>query len=269
VLKKRLIPVLFLKNGLIVRSEGFEDFREMGNPVNQLERLNDWCADELIYVDITREGEHDLKRDDQKFRMDHSSIVEILGEISKKSFMPLTFGGRIRSLDDAAALIANGADKVIVNTAAHLDPGLVTGIARQFGSQCVVVGVDVLRQEGVHRVKIRQGSEWIEGRPEDLARRAEDAGAGEIFLNSIDRDGASTGYDLEIIDRVARAVRVPLIACGGAGSFEDFEEVMTRTAASAVAAGNIFNFTENAYRRAKVHLEKQGLPVRRWVPKQV
>ncbi len=133
----------------------------------------------------------------------------------------------------------------------------------------MVVGVDVLKQGDVHRVKVRQGAESIEGTPEDLARRAEDAGAGEIFLNSIDRDGTASGYDLDIIDRVARAVRIPLIACGGAGAFEDFEDVMTRTAASAVAAGNIFNFTENAYRRAKGHLEKQGLPVRRWIPKQI
>src|SRR3989338_3894252 len=112
MLKKRLIPVLFLKNGLIVRSQGFSDFREFGNPINQLERLNDWVTDELIYIDITRDGIHDLKRDDHKIRLGENT-VEILEAISKQCFMPLTFGGRIRDFEDAACFISHGADKII------------------------------------------------------------------------------------------------------------------------------------------------------------
>lgn len=261
MLKKRIIPVLFLKNGLIVRSQGFEDFREFGNPINQLQRLNDWMADELIYIDITRSGIHDLKRDDHKIQV-AAGTVAILREISKESFMPLTFGGRIRDIGDAAALIANGADKIVVNTAAHRNPALIGEIAARFGSQACVVGIDVKCENGRHRVYLDQGTEPIEMSAVDLARRAQKAGAGEIFLNSIDRDGTANGFDLEIIDAVAKAVGIPLIACGGAGSYDDFEEVLSKTGASAVAAGNIFNFMENAYVRAKKQLVQAGLPVR-------
>lgn len=261
MLKKRLIPVLFLKNGLVVRSQGFLDFREFGNPINQLERLNDWMADELIYIDITREGEHDLKRDDHKVRLT-SGILDILKAISKQCFMPLTFGGRIRTVEDAAGLISNGADKIVVNTAAYRTPGLISEIAKNYGSQCVVVGIDVKRAGASHKMFVDQGREETPVDPVDWAKRAADAGAGEIFLNSIDRDGTADGYDLEIIDRVSRAVKIPVIACGGAGTFDDFEEVFGRTAASAAAAGNIFNFTENAYLRAKKQLLAAGCPIK-------
>lgn len=261
MLKKRLIPVLFLKNGLIVRSQTFSDFREFGNPINQLERLNDWAADELVYIDITREGEHDLKRDDHKIRVGRD-VLAILKEISRKCFMPLTFGGRIRDFDDAARFVAGGADKIVVNTAAYRSPELIGRIADHFGSQCCVVGIDVKKEGESHRMFVEQGAEAVPEDPVDWARRAADAGAGEIFLNSIDRDGTANGYDLEIVERVAGAVRIPVIACGGAGSFDDFEEVLTKTSASAAAAGNIFNFTENAYLRAKRQLAAAGCPVK-------
>ena len=253
--------MLFLKNGLVVRSEGFRDFREFGNPINQLERLNDWQADELVYIDITRDGEHDLKRDDHKIRVS-ADILEILRDISRRCFMPLTFGGRIKTFEDAARFIANGADKVVINTAAFRTPEIIGKIAGHFGSQCVVVGIDVKKMDGAHKVFLNQGREEIPMAPLEWARRVADLGAGEIFLNSIDRDGSASGFDLEIIDAVARSVGIPVIACGGAGAFEDFEEVLARTAASAAAAGNIFNFTENAYRRAKNELLNAGLPVR-------
>ncbi len=260
-MKKRLIPVLFLKNGLIVRSQEFRDFREFGNPINQLERLNDWVADELIYIDITREGEHDLKRDDHKIKLSND-IITIEREISKQCFMPLTFGGRIKTFDDAAKFIANGADKVLINTAAYRAPEIITQIANHFGSQCVVVGIDVKRTPAGHRVFVEQGKIEISDSVLDRARRVRDLGAGEIFINSIDRDGTANGYDLEIIDAVSKEVNIPVIACGGAGSFEDFEEVFQKTHASAAAAGNIFNFSENAYVRAKKHLVEAGYAVK-------
>jgi len=269
MLKKRLIPVLFLKNGLIVRSEGFHDFREFGNPINQLERLNDWEADELIYIDITRDGEHDLKRDDHKIR-NVNGTLDILRAISKQCFMPLTFGGRIKTFDDAAAFITNGADKIVINTAAYEGKaGTITKIANYFGSQCVVVGIDVKKVHGVHRTFIDQGKRPVDVSPVEWAKEAEGFGAGEILLNSIDRDGSANGYDLEIIEAVSKAVDIPVIACGGAGSFDDFIEVFQKTAASAVAAGNIFNFTENAYIRAKKELVSAGCPVKPFIGDQV
>ncbi len=266
MLKKRLIPVLFLKNGLIVRSEGFHDFREFGNPINQLERLNDWEADELIYIDITRDGEHNLKRDDHKIRVANNTL-DVLRDISKQCFMPLTFGGRIKTFDEAAKYIQNGADKIIVNTQAYesdRSTGIIEQIAHHFGSQCAVVGIDVKKRlRGDHEMFVEQGRKLVSNyTPVQWAKRAEEKGAGEIFLNSIDRDGSASGYDLEIIEAVSSAVRIPVIACGGAGSFDDFVEVFQKTSASAVAAGNIFNFTENAYIRAKKELEIAGCPVK-------
>lgn len=261
MLKKRLIPVLFLKNGLIVRSETFSDFREFGNPINQLERLNAWGADELIYIDITRDGDYDLKRDDHKIRVEND-IVGILRAISRQCFMPLTFGGRIRTFEDAANFVANGADKVVINTACWRTPGIVTQVARHFGSQCMVAGIDVKKMEGGYRVFVNQGSEEIPVPVRDWVKRLTDLGAGEIFLNSIDRDGTANGFDLEVINQVAGWTNVPVIACGGAGCFEDFQEVLEKSGASAVAAGNIFNFSENAYVRAKKQLLAAGCPVR-------
>ncbi|MBF0254450.1 MAG: imidazole glycerol phosphate synthase subunit HisF [Candidatus Omnitrophica bacterium] len=261
MLKKRVIPVLFLKNGLIVRSQGFVDFREFGNPIDRLRRLNDWQADELIYIDITREGEHNLKRDDHKIKRMQSTL-EILGAISRECFMPLTFGGRIRDFREAADYIAGGADKVIINTESYRHPELIARVAGHFGRQCMVVGIDVKRVDGRPVVFIDQGREAVRETPAEWARSAEASGAGEIFLNSIDRDGAANGFDLEIIEEVAAAVNIPVIACGGAGTFDDMAEVMQQTQASAVAAGNIFNFTENAYRRSKRELSELGLPVK-------
>ena len=267
MLKKRLIPILFLKNGLIVRSERFEDFREFGNPINQLQRLNDWQVDELVYIDITRDGTYDLKRDDHKIKVTND-ILSILVEISKQCFMPLTFGGRIRSFEDAARFISHGADKVIINTTAFRQPVLISHVARHFGSQCMVVGIDVKKEGDSHRLYIEQGRERIDMPPVEWAKKAADAGAGEIFLNSIDRDGTANGFDLEIIEKISQAVKIPVIACGGAACFEDFEDVLKQTSAAAVAAGNIFNFMENAYMRAKKYLLKTGCPVKPMVEKQ-
>jgi cyclase len=261
VLKRRLIPCLFLQNGLIVRSEGFRQFKQLGNPLSQLERLNDWNADELVYVDITREGGYDLKRDDLKVPS-RRDILAILRDIATRCFMPLSFGGRIRSLEQVDTFIANGADKVVINTGAHLTPALITQVAEKYGAQAMVVAVDVKREPGGYGVYIHNGRQRVETPLEAWVREAVRRGAGEIFLNSIDRDGTASGYDLELIQRVCDTVDVPVIACGGAGTFEDFVEVMERTTVSAAAAGNIFNFTENAYRRAKQRLKGVGANVR-------
>lgn len=261
MLKRRLIPCLFLQNGLIVRSQEFQEFKQLGNPLSQLERLNDWNADELIYVDITREGSYDLKRDDLKIQS-RNDILAILRDISTRCFMPLSFGGRIRSLEQVDAFIANGADKVVINTGAYLHPALITQVAEKYGSQAMVAAIDVKKEPGGYGVYIHNGRQRVDTSLEAWAREAVRRGAGEIFLNSIDRDGSANGYDLEVIRAVCALVDVPVIACGGAGAFEDFMKAMEETPASAVAAGNIFNFTENAYRRAKRVLKDAGLNVR-------
>lgn len=261
MLKRRLIPVLFLKNGLIVRSEGFSDFREFGNPINQLERLSDWNVDELIYVDITRSGDYDLKRDDHKIKS-RSTIVEILQDIAKACFMPLTFGGRIKTLNQVDAFMANGADKVIVNTGAYLNPELISEVADKYGSQAIIVGLDVKEEAGRYNLYIANGSKQVPDDPLAYARAVQTKGAGEIFLNFINRDGRAQGYDCAYIQKMVEAVSLPVIACGGAGNFNHLVEVIQQTTVSAVAAGNIFNFTEQAYVRAKKKLQEADLNIR-------
>lgn len=261
MLKTRVIPVLYLMNGLIVRSEGFRRFKVIGNPINQLERLNDWLADELVYVDITRVGDYDLRRDDTKIK-GKSDIVSILRQISKSAFMPLTFGGRIKSLADVDEFIRNGADKVLINSEAYRRPELVTQVAEKYGSQAMVVGIDVQHEGDRHAMYVDQGRTRLTEDPAVYAARAEARGAGEIMLNSIDRDGSADGYDTAIIGKVAGSVRIPVIACGGVGTFEHFRAGIDAGKASAVAAGNIFHFTEHAYKRAKKLLHRRGHDVR-------
>lgn len=262
MLKVRIIPVLFLMNGNIVRSEGFEHFKIIGNPVSELARYSQWRADELIYIDITRDSEYFVQRQDHKDRI-ASDLLSIVQQIADHASMPVTFGGRIFNLAHVDSLIANGADKVIVNTGAYRDPSLVSAIARKYGSQAAVVGIDLKRDGGGKLVMhVEQGREAVTDDCVDYARRMEQAGAGEIFVNSIDRDGSSRGYDIAAIRSIADAVRIPVVACGGVGRFENFAPAVRDGHASAVAAGNIFHFTENAYPNAKRTLKRQGVNVR-------
>ena len=261
MLKIRVIPVLFLMNGLIVRSERFSEFKVIGNPLSELERYSEWLADELVYADITRDGEHDIRRDDHKLK-NIGGKLDILRAIAKKAFMPLTFGGRIRSMADIDTYLLNGADKVLVNTQAWRDRGLIGAAAARHGSQAVVVGIDVKREGDGWAVYVDQGRERVTADLTGWARAVEQAGAGEILLNSIDCDGMAEGYDVAAIRAVADAVRVPVVACGGVGDFSDFRAAIDDGHASAVAAGNVFHFTEHSYKRAKRHLKDRGYDVR-------
>lgn len=262
MLKVRVIPVLFLMNGLIVRSETFSDFKVIGNPYSELERYSEWMADELVYVDITREGGHDLRRNDLKVSDQGDDVIAILRQISRHAFMPLTFGGRVATLDQVDEIIRNGADKVLINSAAHRTPALVTQVAEKYGAQAMVAGIDVRRIDGRPVVHIDQGRVPVDDDVVGYARQLEALGAGEILVNSIDRDGTAAGYDLDLIGAVAAAVGVPVVACGGVGTFGQMAKGVTEAGASALAAGNIFHFTENSYKRAKKTLREKGVPVR-------
>jgi cyclase len=260
MLKRRLIPVLFLKNGLIVRSETFSYHQNLGNPLAEAKRYSEWNVDELIYIDISAEKYYDLRRDDLRV-IGKATILDIIREVSKVCFVPLTFGGGIRTVDDVRDRIRHGADKVTINTAAIDDPSFITKCAEVFGSQCIVVSIDVKTVAGKRKV-FKGGMIATERDPVEWALQAESCGAGEIFLNSIDRDGMGSGYDIDLIRMVAEAVKIPVIACGGAGTFYDFIEVARQASVSAVAAGNIFHFTELAYPRAKESMRKSDINVR-------
>lgn len=261
MLKKRLIPVLFLKNGLIVRSEQFSYHQNLGNPLAEVRRYSDWNADELIYIDISREKFYDLRRDDLRVT-GKSDLLDIIREISKVCFMPLTFGGGIKSLDEIRQRIQNGADKVTINTIAIEEPTFIDKSSKMFGSQCIVVSIDYKYIAGQPKV-FKGGIEPTVLDPLKWAKEVETRGAGEIFVNSIDRDGTAQGYDIDFIKKISDSVSIPVIACGGAGSFYDFIDLAKETNVSAIAAGNIFHFTELAYPKAKEALLKEGINIRR------
>ena len=265
-LKFRLIPVLLLQNGLLVRSERFSVHQIIGNPVNEVARLNEWCVDELIYLDISRDNSYDLRRDDGKVK-GLSDPLQILEAVAKHCFMPLTWGGRIQSLDQIRQIISRGADKVAITSAAVRTPALIGDGARLFGNQAIIVGIDVHRHEdGTPEVYINGGRTPTGLNPAKWAVEAERAGAGEILLQSIDRDGLGNGYDLELIREVVAATSIPIIALGGVGHFEHYATGVV-AGASAVAAANIWHFKELADRLGKKALIKAGVDVRQDGPR--
>lgn len=261
MLKIRLIPILYIKNGLIVRSERFTYHQNLGNVVCEAKRYSEWNVDELIYIDISREKTYDLRRDDLKVKS-KNTIIELLLQLSKACYMPLTFGGGIRTIEDIRLRISSGADKVTLNTAVWENPNIISEAARIFGKQCIVVSIDYKICDGEPMVFAKNGTintgvnvyQWI--------KDVESYGAGEILLTSIERDGMAEGYDIDVIRRAAEVTSLPLVAAGGAGDFYDFEELAQKTCVSGIAAGNIFHFTENSYPRAKKFLADKSINVR-------
>lgn len=261
MLRNRLIPCILLRNGAIVQSKGFKRYQLLGTPTVAVQRLSDWASDELIYLDISRDRVYDLRRDDLN-DPNRTSILEIISDVARRAFMPLTFGGGIRSMQDVLLRLQAGADKIAINTRPLEDPRFITDVAREVGSQCVVVSVDVRRNDGGWEV-------WADGGRQATGRdvlewvaEAEQRGAGEFFLNSIDNDGRGQGYDLDLVAAVVDRVSVPVIACGGVGSWEHLAAGLQNTGVSAVSAANIFHYTENSVRNAKRYLVEQGLNVR-------
>ena len=262
MLKKRLIPCLFLKNGHLVRSEKFVYHQLLGDPLHQVDRINDWSADELIYIDISNEEYYDLRRDDMKTKR-MNNIYEIITQVSKNCFIPLTFGGNIKTIIDIKERLNRGADKVIINTKALETPYFITESSNKFGSQCIVIGIDVkINEKNEYEVYSNHGKKPTGKDPIKWAKEVEKLGAGEIFLNSIDRDGTAEGYELKLIKIITDNVSIPVIACGGVGVFEDFVAGIKEGNASAVAAGNIFNYTENSVIQAKKILQTAGIDIR-------
>ncbi len=259
--KRRLIPVLLLKNGWLVQSKGFKQHQNLGNPVTAVRRLSEWASDELIYLDISRDDSYDLKRDDQGYP-NRQTIFEIIEDVSKVAFMPITVGGRIRKLEDIERRLSVGADKVAFNTQAIECPDFVSEAARRFGSQCIVISVDVKLIDGKYIVFTHGGQTETRWVAEDWVHVLEQQGAGEILINSMDRDGRRTGYDISLLNLVSERVKIPVIALGGVGDWSHFAEALLQTKVDAVAAANIFHFVDQSVYLAKKHLYEQGLLVR-------
>ncbi len=229
--KVRVIPVLLLRNWGLEKSIRFDTPKYVGCPINAARVFNGHNVDELVLLDIIATRE------------DRGPQKEVVREIADESFMPFTVGGGIKTVDMMWDMLQAGADRVVINTAAIEHPELITEGAERFGRQCMVVSIDVRKNEaGEHKVFTRAGTRAASMDPVETAQRMEEAGAGEIFLTSIDQDGTMEGYDIPLIRSVADAVSIPVIACGGAGSVEHLAEAVYEGHASAVAAGAFFLF---------------------------
>jgi imidazole glycerol-phosphate synthase subunit HisF len=250
VLKKRVIPVLLLRDGRMVKGQQFKDFRDTGEPRTAVRIYSAQDADELVFLDI-----------DGRLRS-QDALVDVVSTAAEECFMPLAAGGGVRTLGTVRRLLLAGADKVVITTAGVVDPGLIQQAAERFGSQCVVAGIDYRAGPGGDRVWVRCGTEPTDLTPLEHARRLVDLGAGEILLNSIDRDGMMQGYDLEVAHEVAEAVPIPVIVCGGAGHFMHLAEVLGTTSVSAAACASLFHFGDNNPIRARSYLRNLGIPMR-------
>jgi cyclase len=250
MLSKRIIACLDVRNGQVVKGVNFEGLRNAGDPAELAERYNEEGIDEVVILDVTATIEG------------RRALAATVSAVAKRIFIPLTVGGGIRSEDDAAAAIDAGAEKVSLNTAALADPALITRLAARYGSQAAIVAIDAKWVNGRALVYARSGQAGTEREAVEWATEAADRGAGEILLTSIDRDGTKTGFDCELTSAVSRAVPIPVIASGGAGSLEHFADVFIDGCADAALAASIFHFSEHAVRDLKEMLRDRGIPVR-------
>jgi imidazole glycerol-phosphate synthase subunit HisF len=275
MLAKRIIPCLDVDRGRVVKGIRFVDLIDAGDPIEQARRYDREGADELVFLDITASSES------------RELVREMARRVADSIFIPFTVGGGIRTLEDMRATLSSGADKVSVNTAALKDPSIITEGSRSFGSQAIVVAIDARR--AAQGLGVRgQGSDYEKNQPPspiphpptrwevfthggrtptgvdaiEWARQAEQLGAGEILLTSMDSDGTRDGYDIELTRAVAEAVSIPVIASGGAGTLEHLYEALSEGKASAVLAASIFHFGEFTIKEAKAYLRSRGLPMR-------
>ncbi len=252
MLTKRIIPCLDVNNGRVVKGINFVNLRDAGDPVQVGEAYSKAGADELVFLDITASNER------------RATVADMVRKVAKKVFIPFTVGGGIRTVEDVRAILREGADKVAMNSAAIDRPELIAEAAEKFGSQCVVVAIDVKRREDgsgwniyKHGGRIDMGIDAVE-----WAKKAVSLGAGEILLTSMDCDGTKAGYDIELTRAVAEAVSVPVIASGGAGTMEHFYDALTIGKADAVLAASLFHYKEMEICELKQYLKDKGIPVR-------
>lgn len=252
MLAKRIIPCLDVTAGRVVKGVRFVDLRDAGDPVELAERYNEQSADELVFLDITASSD------------ERETMSEVVERTARKVFIPLTVGGGIRSVADARRLLMAGADKVSVNTAAVRRPELITELSDEFGAQAVVLAIDARRRTARAWNVYTKGGRVDEGTDAIAwAERGAELGAGEILLTSMDTDGVQTGFDCELTRTVSRAVKVPVIASGGAGKPEHFVRVFDEGEADAALAASIFHYGSYTVNDLKQHLAEHGIPVRR------
>ncbi len=252
MLAKRIIPCLDVKGGRVVKGTRFLDLRDAGDPVEVAAFYDREGADEITFLDITASHE------------ERDIIIDVVAATASEVFIPLTVGGGIRNLEDIRRLLNAGADKVSINTAAVKDPELITRAARRYGSQCIVIAIDAKRIDGTSSWEIYlNGGRTPTGKDAlAWAREAEQRGAGEILLTSMDCDGTKDGYDNELTRCVSGATNIPIIASGGAGTLEHFYDVFTTGAADAALAASVFHYKEFSIHDVKQFLKSKGIVTR-------
>ena len=247
MLRKRLVTVLTFNNGVLFRTKDFiPDYRYTLNFVDA------WSVDEIVILDITKPGEGDRK-----------NFYDCVTQFADRCFVPVAAGGGVREIEDFRALLGLGADKVVINTQALQRPGIIREAARLFGSQCVVVSIDAKKHEdGRYEVFTEFGRKPTGKDPAEWAKDAQDLGAGEIMITSIDKDGSLEGYDNELNRMVSGILDIPVLVSGGAGKWQDFVDGFIKGNASAVCTTNIYHFTETSIQSAKKYLKAKDIEVR-------
>lgn len=248
---KRIIPCLDCKDGRVVKGTSFVNLRDAGDPIEVAKKYDADGADELVFLDITATSD------------DRNTTVDLVRKVAKEVFIPFTVGGGIRTIDDFKVLLREGADKISVNSAAILNPQLITDAAKKFGSQCVVVAIDAKKREdggwNIYRSggRIDTGIDAVQ-----WAKDAERLGAGEILLTSMDEDGQKKGYDIALTKAISDSVSIPVIASGGSGCMEDFLHAFKEGGADAALAASLFHFNEISIKELKEYLRENGISVR-------
>ncbi|MEJ5048780.1 imidazole glycerol phosphate synthase subunit HisF [Chryseobacterium culicis] len=250
MLKKRIIPCLDIKDGSTVKGINFEDLKNAGDPVELAKKYEKEGADELVFLDITATIEN------------RKTFIELVKDIAKELSIPFTVGGGISSVEDVRKLLEAGADKISINSSAVKNPTLISDLAKEFGSQCIVVAIDTRQVGSVDLVHIKGGREATELLTVEWAKQAESLGAGEILLTSMDGDGTKNGFDLRITKLVSENISIPVIASGGAGKVDDFVKVFNETKATGGLAASIFHFNEIGVQELKQQLKTQKIEVR-------
>ncbi len=251
MLKKRIIPCLDVKDGRVVKGINFVDLIDAGDPVEQASIYNQNGADEICFLDITASSD---KRD---------ILLDTVKKTAECCFVPLTVGGGVRSIQDIRNLLMAGADKVSINTAAIKNPDLIKESANKFGSQCIVVAIDAKKTNvNTWEIFTHGGREPTQLNALEFAKLAQENGAGEILLTSMDKDGTKEGYDIELTKKISSSLNIPVIASGGVGNLEHLKDGIIKGGSSAVLAASIFHFGEYSIQEAKEYLKKENVPVR-------
>ncbi len=251
MLKKRIIPCLDVKDGRVVKGINFIELKDAGDPVEQAKIYSEGGADEICFLDITASNEN------------RDTLTDIVKKTAKECFVPLTVGGGVRTIENIRELLLAGADKVSINTEAVKNIKFVKEAARKFGSQCIVVAIDAKKvSENKWEIFTHGGRNKTEIDAVEFAKKAEENGAGEILLTSMDKDGTKTGYDVELLKKVTKILNIPLIASGGVGTLDHLYDGIVKGGASAVLAASIFHYGKYKIKDAKEYLNSKNVSVR-------